>query len=594
MSKLIAALPWLMITSRFNSTAVSILICGALLIITAGQLHASPYPDSGSIYREFKDNSFERMAPAKVPAPVAQPKKEAVDSGPAIHVSTYALHGNTQLSEETINAVLQPYTEQQLSSQGLHRVVDELTAKYHDAGIFAAKVFLPPQTIKDGIVTLYVYEGILEKDGVVLKNSGKRVRDSVIQPILDNNLKPGEVIHTTDVERSILLLEDMPGIHTDVTLYPGEQAGTAVLRYQINDEKLVSGNIDFDNFGSYYTGLYRLGGTVYVNSPTASGDQLTLRLVTSGKDSNYGYLRYSIPVSGNGTRIGFSTDYLDYTLGKQYEALGAEGDVFEFKGFINYPYLRSRHSNLNLGADLVYLKLDDHDDFGDLAKRTINSGVLRLSGDHDDDLFAAGSTYYSVDITFGNLDIEGNQAYINFDDQGPATAGSFSKLNFAVSRLQHLGGKVSTFISLSGQLASKNLDSSQKFYLGGPYSMPGYPTGQASGDDAALLHLDLRRDFYAQPWGGVFQASIFYAYGQTDIFKETWTGWQAANPIVTNDITLQSAGLGFNQNWASGIVLRGMVGWQIGENDTRDPVTGEAVDQSDEDYRAWLQGIYYF
>jgi len=40
--------------------------------------------------------------------------------------------------------------------------------------------------------------------------------------------------------------------------------------------------------------------------------------------------------------------------------------------------------------------------------------------------------------------------------------------------------------------------------------------------------------------------------------------------------------------------LRGMLGWQIGENDSRDPVTGNDIDQSDKDYRGWLQGIYYF
>lgn len=566
----------------------------SLLLALAGQTHATPFPDSGTIFREFKDNSFERMEPRKRPEAVAEPKKEAVDTGEKIYIAGYEIHGNTQLTEETVKAVLQPFTATQLSTKGLQEAADTLTSAYHQAGVFAAKVFIPPQAVNDGIVTLYVYEGILDSNGVVLKNSGERVRNSVIEPIIKNNLKEGEVIQTAGVERSILLLEDMPGIHSDATLFPGEQVGTAKLRYEIRDEKLVTGNIDIDNFGGYYTGEYRLGGTVYVNSPTTRGDQLTLRLVTSGEDSNYGFLRYSVPVLGNGTRVGFSADYLDYNLGEEYAAFGSEGNAFEFRGFFNYPYVRSRHTNLNWGLDLVHLELDDHDEFGDLAKRTVNSGILRISGDHDDDMFAAGTTYYSVDLTFGNLDIEGNQAYIDFDTQNTNTEGGFSKLNMAVSRLQHLGGKLSTFISFSGQLASKNLDSSQKFYMGGPFSVPGYPTGQVSGDDGALLHLDLRHDFYTQPWGGIFQASVFYAYGWTRLFKDPWPGWEGANPIITNDISLQSIGIGFNQNWTQGIVLRGMLGWQIGENDSRDPVTGNDIDQSDKDYRGWLQGIYYF
>lgn len=568
--------------------------CSSCLIALSAQVNATPYPDSGTIFREFKDNSFERIEPKKLPEAVPEPKKDVADTGAKIYITGYEIHGNTRLTAETIKTVMQPYTETELSTLGLHEAANALTSAYHDAGVFAAKVFIPPQTINDSIVVLYVYEGILDSDGVVLKNSGKRVRNSVIEPIINNNVQEGEVILTAGVERSILLLEDMPGIHSDVILYPGEVTGTAKLKYEIRDENLVTGNIDIDNFGSYYTGEYRLGGTVYFNSPTTSGDQFTLRLVTSGEDSNYGFLRYSIPVLGNGTRVGFSTDYLDYNLGKEYAALGSEGNAFEFRGFFNHPYLRSRHTNLNWGADLIHLELDDHDEFGDLARRTINSGVLRIFGDHDDDLFAAGTTYYSVDFTFGNLDIEGNQAYIDFDALNTKTDGGFSRLNVAVSRLQHLGGKWSTFISLSGQLASKNLDSSQKFYLGGPFSVPGYPTGQVSGDDGALLHLDLRRDFYTQPWGGIFQASVFYAYGWTRLYKEPWPGWEGTNPIITNDISLQSVGVGFNQNWSQGFVFRGMLGWQVGDNDSRDPVTGNAIDQSDEDYRGWLQGIYYF
>ena len=163
-------------------------------------------------------------------------------------------------------------------------------------------------------------------------------------------------------------------------------------------------------------------------------------------------------------------------------------------------------------------------------------------------------------------------------------------MNFSVARLQHLSGNLSTYISLIGQLANKNLDRSQKFFIGGPFSVPGYPTGEASGDDGALVHLDLRQDFFGLPWQGVLQASLFYTYGAATLYKDDF----AANTISPNTVSLQSIGVGVDQTWQQGVVLRAMLGWQIGDNDGANPVTGTDSDQSDKNYRGWIQGIYYF
>ena len=164
-------------------------------------------------------------------------------------------------------------------------------------------------------------------------------------------------------------------------------------------------------------------------------------------------------------------------------------------------------------------------------------------------------------------------------------------MNFSVARLQHLSGNLSTYLSLSGQLANKNLDSSQKFFIGGPFSVPGYPTGEASGDDAALVHLDLRQDFYGLPWQGVLQASLFYTYGTATLYKDKFSGLPAN---FINTVSLQSVGIGIDQTWQQGIVLRAMLGWQVGDNDGANLITGNASDQSDKNYRGWIQGIYYF
>ena len=64
--------------------------------------------------------------------------------------------------------------------------------------------------------------------------------------------------------------------------------------------------------------------------------------------------------------------------------------------------------------------------------------------------------------------------------------------------------------------------------------------------------------------------------------------------MLDNRITLQSAGVGLTQTWQETFVLRGLLGYQVGDNETADPQTGEATDGSSQDYRAWFQGIYYF
>ena len=66
------------------------------------------------------------------------------------------------------------------------------------------------------------------------------------------------------------------------------------------------------------------------------------------------------------------------------------------------------------------------------------------------------------------------------------------------------------------------------------------------------------------------------------------------NNKISNNIDLQSVGIGLTQSWPEQFILRGVLGYQIGSNDAENPFTGEASDGSTKDYRAWVQGICYF
>ena len=223
-----------------------------MMAITAGNALAAPYPDSGRIYRDFKDDSFFKPAPRREkPRPEIEVATPPPVEGEAILVQGFEVHGNTLLPEARIHAILSPHQGRELNSLELHQVADELSAAYLDAGYFAARVYLPPQAVANGIVQLDVYEGFLEQDGIAFTNPGRRLKDEQVHSFLTSNLFEGEVLTVKEVERTILLINDLPGVNSRSTLYPGEEVGSARFLMQIEEEPSISGNIDADNFGSY-------------------------------------------------------------------------------------------------------------------------------------------------------------------------------------------------------------------------------------------------------------------------------------------------------------------------------------------------------
>jgi len=96
---------------------------------------------------------------------------------------------------------------------------------------------------------------------------------------------------------------------------------------------------------------------------------------------------------------------------------------------------------------------------------------------------------------------------------------------------------------LSGQQASKNLDSSEKFSLGGANSVRAYPQGEGIGDQGYLATLELRHNVT-----GDLQGTLFYDTGSITINRDPF-GAPAANSL-----RLSGAGVGVNANLAGTLI----------------------------------------
>ena len=88
-----------------------------------------------------------------------------------------------------------------------------------------------------------------------------------------------------------------------------------------------------------------------------------------------------------------------------------------------------------------------------------------------------------------------------------------------VTAVQSLGKQADVMVKLSGQAASKNLDSSEQMYLGGANAVRAYPQGTGTGDKGILGTVEFR--YYTDVPGLV--ASTYLDAGRSSFDGSTTT-----------------------------------------------------------------------
>src|SRR5690606_18695184 len=298
-------------------------------------------------------------------------------------------------------------------------------------------------------------------------------------------IKSGDVITHAPLESRLLLLSDIAGVNVSSTLAPGATAGTSDLIVDVNSAPRITGSIDADNAGNRYTGENRIGATMNVNNLAGHGDVASLRVLTSGKGLNYARAAYQMQFAKATAGVAYS--WLDYELGKEFKALDAHGDAKIASIYGSYPLIRSRNNNLY--ADLLYenkILQDRIDAISMVTDRKVNALTAALRGNNLDNLGGGGLNSYSLAATFGDLNIETPAAYA-VDALTARSDGHYNKLALSANRLQRVTNTVSLYAGYNGQLASKNLDNSEKMGLGGMNAVRAYPEGDAYGDQGYVL-----------------------------------------------------------------------------------------------------------
>ncbi|EDH4060973.1 ShlB/FhaC/HecB family hemolysin secretion/activation protein [Salmonella enterica subsp. enterica] len=575
---------------RLSGFAVPLLFC-------AGVQAAVIPPDAGSLGGQLRQGA-DITPPAPVSAPLVLPdagqKRRlpagAQDATVVVNrvIFTDIPAGVKGVDEAALQKQVAGYLRRPLTFTGLSEMTQGVTDLYRQKGLLVARAILPPQTIRDGVLTVQIIPGRYDSAQV---SNASALRSSVVERMVRTTTPQGEVVTRKQLERVALLLNEIPGVSAGVSLKEGQKSGTSALDISVKPGKRLGGYVGLDNQGNAVTGRSRVMAGFYASELLGFGDQLRVDLLDAWENSDLfnGALDYSLLVGGAGTRVGGSYSHLNYHY--NVNGLGFDGYSDNRGLYVTQPWIRTARARVDVRLDAGQQFMTDtypqmftiYTSGERKGRKQVDYGSLTLLGSVAST--PGGITAFNLQGTTGDMDYRNVAA--NFFNNSE-NDGHFSRLNWLVSHDQQVWGPFSFYASLNGQTASRNLDSSQKFLMGGPGAVRAYDVGDGSVDTGNVMTAEVRSD-WAIPvtrWLGnnpKLTLATFYDYGHGKQFKNDDGGRLAGND---NSFSLAGAGLYATVADANNYALT--MTWAHRTGDV-DPVSGS----SDHD-RFWVTAVKTF
>lgn len=557
----------------------------ASLCLGAGPVFAQQVPDAGTLLKGLQQDTVPAPS-APLAAPAQTPRQLSLPKGgsSSVLIRTIHLDGMTVFDEATLHAVVAPWEGKKLTLDEMRQATDAIVDYYrsHD---HLARVWLPEQDIEHGQLTIRILEGHLGK--VIIDPSLKsRLDPDLATSRITSRTPEGAPLDVGAVSEGVAVLNETPGVSARGTLTSGANRGDTDVVLSLQDQPLVSGTVQVDNAGLRSTGNNRVIGQAALNDPLGRGGQLSLTTVQSSR-SSYGRVAAQAPLGASGMTLELHASALRYSLGEEYKDLAAHGYAWTSGALVSYPVHRSSDFSLTAMGGYDHKRLVSEVSNVLTGDSRIDVAHAGLTTTARDSWLGGGLTQGTVTLSFGHVGLSSDESLRVSDSTGPAIAGNYGKLMIHASRLQKIVDGTAASVNVTGQLASGNLDSSEKISLGGLSGVRAYPSSEAYGDDGIVSQLELRHQLMPG-----LTLSGFYDVGAVQLHHTKWDDWETVEG-QPNSYILQGVGVGVTWVPVEHVQVRGLVAQPLGPNPGHD-ANGYDSDGKKTRPRVWLAAAISF
>ncbi|MEG5174504.1 ShlB/FhaC/HecB family hemolysin secretion/activation protein [Microcoleus sp. B3-D7] len=476
--------------------------------------------------------------PPQVPPTVAPPSPSPVPPtlpNTPIEVQKIQVVGSTILSQDEINALVNPLEGRSTTLEQLKQIADKITEIYLNRGYITSRAVLPPQTITAGVVQIQVIEGKLARIEV---EGTKRLNPNYIRSRI--RLGAGMPLSTASLEDQLRLLRVDPLFdNVEASLRAGDNEGESILIVRISEANPFQPTFSIDNYSPPSVGSERLGVSLRHRNITGNGDELAGAYYRSLGDSDVFDFSYRVPLNAmNGTLQLRAAPNRNSIVQEPFDAFDISGKSHLFEVSYRQPLRRTPIEEFALSAGFTYQ-----------TGRTFVAGEPTPFGIGPDSNGVTTTSAIKLGQDYIRRDPQGAWALRSqftigtslFDatqNEGSDPDGQFFSWLGQVQRVQRLNDKHLLILQADLQLSANSLLPSQQFVIGGGQSLRGYRQNVRSGDNGFRVSIEdritLQRDASGNP------------KLQLAPFLDAGTVWNVANNPnkLTNQTFLAGVGLG--------------------------------------------------
>jgi hemolysin activation/secretion protein len=496
--------------------------------------------EPGQVPRRFEpapsvrppERPVERIAPDAAAPPANAAEIRFVLRGVVIE-------GATVYGPDEFQPLYESMLGREISLLDVYALAERVSAKYRNDGYILSQAVVPPQTIREGIVRIHVVEGYVENIYIEGDIRGRHdlLRDITARIVLSRPLS------VRDLEKYVLLIDDLPGVKASAILRPSPTPGASDLHLVLS-HKPVGAYAVADNRGSRYVGPIQGNVGFDLNSALGLYERTSLRGIVTGQTREFRFVdvEHEEVVSAEGTRLKFQAARGHSRPGFTLKPSKITSTVTTLGVEATHPVIRSRAENLLLGVRVNLRDIESEQDAGasTLSKDRIRVAAARASYDFTDSFLGIGVNLIAAEISQG-FDVLGARESGSGLLSRAAGRSDFTKITAELQRLHGLGDGWSLLFGATGQYALASLLASEEFAFGGARFGRAYDPAELTGDHGVAGKVELR---YGVETGAPI-LSGYQAYG----FYDAGVAWNIDAGTAEDPRSGTSLGIGARINF---------------------------------------------